>query len=337
MKIVHVLILVLTFSLTSCDKKYNLKLETPKKITANKFTAKVTEKNNYPIDSVLYSINGKKSSTTNTFDLTNERLGKHVISAIVFYGNKNKKLVNTVLKLAEKEADIYEYEIVNEYSHDAKAFTQGLEYHNGFLYESTGQRGESSLRKVELKTGKVLQKIDLDKKYFAEGMTIFNNKIYQLTWESKEGFVYNIDDFKLEKTFNYGNSAEGWGLTHNDTHLIKTDGSERMWFINPETLKEERFIETYTNKRKQDKLNELEYINGKIYANVWQKNYILIVDPKNGAIEGVLDLNGLQSKAGQRGNDNVLNGIAYDAQNDRLFVTGKKWNKLFEIKINKKQ
>lgn len=337
MKITHLFILVFVFTLTSCDKKYNLKLETPKNSSVNKFIAKVTEKNNYPIDSVLYSLNGRKSSVNSTFDLTNERLGKHVISAIIFYGNKNKKLVNTIVKLAQKEADIYEYKIVNEYSHDANAFTQGLEYHNGFLYESTGQRGASTLRKTALETGEVVQKIDLDKKYFAEGMTIFNNKIYQLTWQSKEGFVYNIDNFEVEKTFNYGKSSEGWGLTHNETHIIKTDGSERMWFLNPETLKEERFIETYTNKMKQDKLNELEYINGKIYANVWQKNYILIVNPENGAIEGVLDLNGLQSKAGQRGNDNVLNGIAYDSKNDRLFVTGKKWNKLFEIKINKKQ
>ncbi len=338
MNIKFILLLVSIFTLVSCNNEYELKLETPKQLSKNgKFTVKVTEKNNKPIDSVLYSLNGKKSSTKNTFDLSNERLGKHTISAIVFYGKKNKKLTNTIIKLSPNKPTVYSYEIVNEYPHDANAFTQGLEYHNGFLYESTGQYKESSLRKVALETGKVLKKINLEAKYFAEGMTIKNDKIYQLTWQSNEGFIYNLKDFKFEKSFGYGKSREGWGLTHNSTHLIKTDGTERMWFLNPETLKEERFIETYSNKRKVDKLNELEYINGEIYANVWQKNIILIVNPKNGAIDGILDLNGLQQKAGQRGQDNVLNGIAYDKEKNRLFVTGKRWNTLFEIKAIKKQ
>jgi glutamine cyclotransferase len=323
---------------TSCKSDYEFKLETPKQVKENgKFTAKITEVNGLAIDSVLYAINGQKSSKNNQFDLSHKRLGVHTISAIVFYdGNKNKKVTNTVLHLADKSPVTYKYEIVNEYPHDANAFTQGLEYHNGYLYESTGLHKQSSLRKVELETGKVLKKIDLEPKYFAEGMTIKDNKIYQLTWQSNQGFIYDLESFKFEKVFGYGRSIEGWGLTHNDSHLIKTDGTERMWFINPNTYKEDYFIETYTNKRKVDKLNELEYINGKIFANVWQKNYILIVNPKNGAIDGILDLNGLQSKAGQRGEDNVLNGIAYDKENDRLFVTGKKWNKLFEIKYSKK-
>jgi glutamine cyclotransferase len=323
---------------TSCKSDYEFKLETPKQVKENgKFTAKITEVNGLAIDSVLYAINGQKSSKNNQFDLSNKRLGVHTISAIVFYnGNKNKKVTNTVLHLAAKSPITYKYEIVNEYPHDANAFTQGLEYHNGYLYESTGLHKQSSLRKVELETGKVLEKIDLESKYFAEGMTIKDNKIYQLTWQSNQGFIYDLNKFEFEKVFGYGKSIEGWGLTHDDTHLIKTDGTERMWFINTDTYKEDYFIETYTNKRKVDKLNELEYINGKIFANVWQKNYILIVNPKNGAIDGILDLNGLQSKAGQRGEDNVLNGIAYDKENDRLFVTGKKWNKLFEIKYSKK-
>jgi glutamine cyclotransferase len=323
---------------TSCKSDYEFKLETPKQVKENgKFTAKITEVNGLAIDSVLYAINGQKSSKNNQFDLSNKRLGVHTISAIVFYnGNKNKKVTNTVLHLAAKSPITYKYEIVNEYPHDANAFTQGLEYHNGYLYESTGLHKQSSLRKVELETGKVLEKIDLESKYFAEGMTIKDNKIYQLTWQSNQGFIYDLNKFEFEKVFGYGKSIEGWGLTHDDTHLIKTDGTERMWFINTDTYKEDYFIETYTNKRKVDKLNELEYINGKIFANVWQKNYILIVNPKNGAIDGILDLNGLQSKAGQRGEDNVLNGIAYDKENNRLFVTGKKWNKLFEIKYSKK-
>ena len=334
-----IIILLISIGLfTSCKSEYEFHLETPKQVKENgTFTAKLTEINGAKIDSVLYSLNGSKSSSKNTFDISNKRLGKHVVSAIVFYdGNQNKKITNTVLHLATNSPATYTYEIVNEYPHDPNAFTQGLEFHQGFLYESTGLHKESTLRKIALKSGKVLKKIDLEAKYFAEGMTIKNNKIYQLTWQSNQGFIYDLENFKFEKVFGYGQSFEGWGLTHNDTHLIKTDGTERMWFINPETYKEEFFIETYTNKRKVDKLNELEFINGKIFANVWQKNYILIVNPKNGAIDGVLDLKGLQAKAGQSGADNVLNGIAYDKQNDRLFVTGKKWNKLFEIKYRKK-
>jgi len=335
-KFIIVLLSIVAF--TSCKSDFEFKLETPKELKENgKFTASLSEVNGKVIDSVLYSINGNKATTSNTFDISNMRLGKHIISAIVFYdGNKNKKITNTVLHLASKSPSTYTYEIINEYPHDKNAFTQGLEYHNGFLYESTGLNNESSLRKVELKTGKVIKKIDLEAKYFAEGMTIKNNKIFQLTWQANQGFIYDLENFKFEKAFGYGQSNEGWGLTHNDTHLIKTDGTERMWFLNDKTYKEEYFIETYTNKRKVDKLNELEFINGKIFANVWQKNYILIINPKNGAIEGILDLKGLQKKAGQFGADNVLNGIAYDKENDRLFVTGKRWNKLFEIKYKLK-
>lgn len=337
MNIKLVLLIITVLTLASCKTEYEFKLEAPKQVKSDgKFTVKLTEVNGQAIDSVLYALNGGTSSKNNTFDLTKKRLGKHIVSAIVFYNNQNKKITNTVLHLASHKPSTYTYEVINEYPHDANAFTQGLEYHNGFLYESTGLHGESTLRKVELETGKVLKKIDLDPSYFAEGMTIKNDKIIQLTWQKNEGFVYDLENFKYEKNFNYGQSFEGWGLTHNDSHLIKTDGTERMWFLNPESFEEERYIETYTDKRKVDKLNELEYIKGEVFANVWQKNYILIVNPKNGAIDGILDLNGLQKKAGQRGEDNVLNGIAYDKENDRLFVTGKKWNTLFEIKYTKK-
>ena len=176
----------------------------------------------------------------------------------------------------------------------------------------------------------------MDRQYFGEGMTIKDGKIYQLTWRKKIGFIYDLESFELEKTFDYGKSKEGWGLAHNDKMLIKTDGTERMWFLDPVTFKEVSYIETYTDKRKAEKLNELEFVNGKIYANIWQQNSILIVNPESGAIEGIVSLKGLQSKAGQKGEDNVLNGIAYDQENDRLFVTGKNWNKVFEIKIKEK-
>ena len=329
--------------LTSCEKPYRFHLETPKTVTSKnaKFTAKLTEVNQQPIDSVLYSLNEKPATKNNVFDLTNSRLGKHTISAIVFYkGNKNKKVMNVVTKLALNKPAYYSYEIINTYPHDQNAFTQGLEFYQDDLYESTGLNGESSIRKVDLKSGKVLKTQPLDKKYFGEGITVFNDKIHQLTWQSNIGFVYDVENFKQLGSFTYGKSKEGWGLTHDNTYLIKSDGSKRLWFLDPNTHKEMKFVEAYTNKistsKEISKLNELEYVNGKVYANVWQKNFILIINPKDGTIEGVVDLNGLQTKAGQQGESNVLNGIAYNAKTDKLYITGKRWNKLFEIKLTKK-
>ena len=158
-----------------------------------------------------------------------------------------------------------------------------------------------------------------------------------LTWQGNKGFVFNLDTFELEKEFSYGQSKEGWGLTHNNEQLIKTDGTDKVWFLDPATLEEKSYIEAYTVNRNADRLNEVEYINGKIYANIWQQNSIVIIDPISGTIEGIADLSGLQSQVGKSGDDHVLNGIAYDEEKDRLFVTGKDWNTLFEIKLLKKQ
>jgi len=331
-------VFIFLFLLISCGDKYRLKLISPKKIAINKpLNFSVNEKNNKPIDSVTYFIDGVKMPKSTNLDILKYKLGKHAIKAIVYFKGGTKQLYNTIYFLADISPSIYGYKVLNTYPHDASAFTQGLEYHNGFLYESTGQRGESSLRKVALKTGKVLQKIDINKKYFGEGMTIFNDKIYMLTWQSKIGFIYKLKDFSFIKNFNYGDSKEGWGLTHNDKLLIKSDGTERIWFLNPTTLKEVGYIEAYTNNRKAEELNELEYIKGKIYANVWQKNTILIINPKNGTIEGLIDLTGLNKKIKSKNDNDVLNGIAYDKKDDKLFVTGKDWDKVYEIKIFKKQ
>jgi len=336
-KINSFITILLVLFLTSCGNKYKLVLQSPKTIQVSEpLKISVKEKNGNPIDSIQYFINGKAIQNAESVDISNYKLGKQAVSVNVFYQGQNRKLNNTIYFLAAKPPIVYNFEIINTFPHDNNAFTQGFEYYDGFFYESTGHYGKSSLRKVEVETGKVIQKIAIDKQYFTEGMTIFNDKIYQLTWKKNKGFVYDLKTFELEKTFVYNQSKEGWGLTHNNEKLIKTDGTERMWFLNPETLKEERYIETYTNKRKAENLNELEFVNGKIYANLWQQNSILIVNPINGAIEGIVNLKGLQSKAKQEGDDNVLNGIAYDQENDRLFVTGKNWNKVFEIKLIKK-
>ena len=329
---------IAVFFIVSCSDKYKFVLTSPKTIKINQnLNVGVTEENNNPIDSVRYYLDGKRLSFDTDIDISDNKLGKHALSATVFYGDQQKKLTNTLYIYATNAPEIYTYEVINEYPHDKNAFTQGLEYYNGYLYESTGQLGESSLRKVEISTGKVVQKIDLDKEIFGEGMTIYNNKIFLLTWRNNKGFVFNLETFEKEREFNYNESKEGWGLTHNAEKLIKSDGTERLWYLNPETGDEENFIEAYTIDRAVDKLNELEYIDGKIYANKWQKNSIVIINAITGAVEGIADLKGLQTKAGRSGDEFVLNGIAHDTVNDRLFVTGKDWDKLFEIKLMKKQ
>lgn len=321
---------------SACGNKYKLELQAPKTIQVNKaLSLRVVDKNRNPIDSVQFFLNGKRVVPEN-LTIANEKLGKQAISANVFYGGKTKLLTNTIYFLAANPPVIYNYEVINEYPHDATAFTQGLEIHNGFFYESTGNYGKSSLRKVKMQTGEILQRVNLDKKYFAEGITILNNKIYQLTWKEEIGFVYDLETMKVIDTFRYGQSREGWGLSHNDKFLIKSDGTESIWFLDTGNLKEVTKIEAYTDKRKAEKLNELEFIKGKIYANIWQQNAILIIDPVTGAIEGIANLKGLQDKVGQQGDDNVLNGIAYDQEADRLFVTGKNWKKVYEIKLTEK-
>ena len=178
----------------------------------------------------------------------------------------------------------------------------------------------------------------MDKRYFGEGITILDSKLYQLTWQAKIGFIYDLDSFEQLSTFNYKKTKEGWGLTNNGTQLIKSDGTERIWFLNPDNQEPTHYIEAYTNKRKAESLNEIEYINGKIYANIWQKNTIIIIDASNGAIEGVVNLNKLRDLIDKPNatKSYVLNGIAYDQKNKRLFVTGKNWDKTFEIQLVKK-
>jgi glutamine cyclotransferase len=330
--------------LISCKSEYKFVLKTPKKIPSNQsLTISLTEKNDKKIDSVQFFIDAKKLKNKNqslTIPISKYKLGKHTITALVFYENKSKKVVKPVYFMADSAPVIYSFKIINTYPHDPKAYTQGLEFHNGFLYESTGRKGSSSIRKVEIKTGKVLQQVDLESQYFGEGITIFNNKIYQLTWQSGVGFVYDLNTFKREREFKYTKSREGWGLTHNGKQLIKSDGTERLWFLDPNTLAEKSYVEAYTNKQKVEELNELEFINGKIYANRWQLNSLIIIDPTSGKVDGVANLNSLKTQIEHEqvinDVDEVLNGIAYDKENDRLFVTGKLWSKLYEIKLIKK-
>ncbi|TVZ57035.1 glutamine cyclotransferase [Lutibacter sp. Hel_I_33_5] len=343
------ILLLTAITLSSCETTYKFSIEVPKKTTIGKtVTATLKEKNNNPIDSVQFFLNGKQlASKNNSITINTESIGvgKQYITALTFYPGKTKKTNNSFEIFANKAPEVYGYKLINTYPHDAKAYTQGLEYHNGYLYETTGRKGQSTLRKVDIKSGKVIQKIDLDKKYFGEGMTIVKDKIFWLTWQAKKGFVYNLNDFKQVGEFNYNRSKEGWGLTHNATELIKTDGSHNIWFLNQETQKEKRKIQAYTNKYAVDKLNEAEFFNGKLYINRWMtekpvKSIFVIVNPENGVVEGLANLNGLRKevlKSQKLEDDDVLNGIAFDNENNRLFVTGKHWSKLFEIELVKKQ
>lgn len=227
-------------------------------------------------------------------------------------------------------APVSGYEVVRTYPHDRKAFTQGLTFVDGFLYEGTGQKGESSIRKVKLENGEVVQIQRLDSNYFGEGITIFGDALIQLTWQAGVGFVYDAKTFERRRTFTY--TGEGWGLTHDGAQLIMSDGSSTLRFLDPKTFKETRRVQVTDGGRPVEELNELEFVKGEIYANVWQSDRIARISPKTGAVLGWIDLQGLLSRQDAIGVD-VLNGIAYDSQKDRLFVTGKWWPKLFEIRV----
>jgi glutamine cyclotransferase len=226
---------------------------------------------------------------------------------------------------------VYTYKIVNTFPHDAEAFTQGLVFEEGVLYESTGLHGNSSIRKVNLTTGKVKQIYRLPEQYYGEGITVYKDLIYQLTLDSNKGFVYDKNNFNLLREFNYPN--QGWGLTHNGTDLIMSDGSSTLRLLDPETLSVVGQIEVLDNNRPLEMINELEYINGKIYANIWKTDKIAVINPGDGHVIGWVDLSGLLQIGDNTNLIDVLNGIAYDADTDRLFVTGKLWPYLFEIKL----
>jgi glutamine cyclotransferase len=223
----------------------------------------------------------------------------------------------------------YTYRIINIYPHDKNAFTQGLVFENGVLYESTGLYGNSTLRRVELATGTTLQLYALPNQFFGEGITVFDDKIIQLTWQSNRGFVYDKHSFDLLQEFSY--PTEGWGITHDGSRLIMSDGTATLYFLDPETFEKVGQVEVH-DTGPVTQLNELEYIQGEVYANIWGEEKIAIINPQTGQVKGWIDLSGIQGLENQDIN-NVLNGIAYDAKEDRLFVTGKMWSQLLEIKL----
>ncbi|MFA8435979.1 MAG: glutaminyl-peptide cyclotransferase [Marinifilaceae bacterium] len=269
------------------------------------------------------------------------RMGSQNLTLLAYHSDGTIGRVSTRIKLKSgKEPQKYGFKIVNTYPHRKIYYTQGLFYRDGFLYEGTGQRGESTIRKMKLENGDVIVQSDLDSNYFGEGITWCNGKILQLTWTSGSAFVYNPDDFSRVDSFDpKTTNGQGWGITCAGKELFISDGSNVITVLDSKDYSSKRTIEVYDHKGKVKNLNELEYIQGKIYANVYLTDRIVIIDPETGRVTGDIDMRGLLTTDEYRRlvkGDEVLNGIAWDKEKDRLFVTGKRWPKLFEIKLEKK-
>ena len=308
---------------------------------AKPFSISIKARKGNAIDSVSYSIDDTMMGQAaggdqTTLDVSEFKLGKRTITATIHSEGTSYKLNASVVLLASEKPVLYSYEILESYPHDKVAYTQGLEFHNDTLYESTGKYKLSSLRKTNYSSGEVIQNVSLSDGYFGEGLTILNNKIYQLTWQENTGFIYDLETLESTGTFVYGESKEGWGLCNDGSKIYKSDGTERIWTLNPETLAEESYIELYTNTAKIPNVNELEWVEGKIYANIYQKDAIAIVNPEDGTVEGVINLKGLKDEVTQHQELDVLNGIAYKGEPDILYVTGKNWDKLFKIRVVEK-
>lgn len=292
------------------------------------------------VDSIVYLVDGKvigkqQDNTTFYFDTNGQSFGSKLIVARHYQEGKETESTSNIVIVPSSAPEQYGFSVVNTFPHDTEAYTQGLEYQDGFLYESTGLNGKSSLRKVELTTGKVLKRVDLPETLFGEGLTIVGDKIIQLTWQSGIGIVYDKNTFEKEREFNYQASREGWGITFDGERLIKSDGTNRLYFLDKDNYQETGYIEVYTDKGPLDQINELEYINGKVYANVYMTDIIVIIDPLSGMVEGEINLIGLLPQSHHTPETDWLNGIAYDKHSDRLFVTGKNWDTLFEITLLK--
>lgn len=289
----------------------------------------------HSLNDLRFSLNGNPIDDhyTITGSLGNQRL-----VADFKVGDKPFSIREQFVVFADKAPDIYTYKLINTYPHDKNAYTQGLEFYQGMLYESTGQYGLSSIRKTAFATGEVIQKLPLDASYFGEGLTFINDEAVQLTWKENLGFIYDPNNFKLLRSFNYEKSKEGWGLCNDGKVVYKTDGTEKLWKLDPSTFEEIDFVDIVTHNKLISKVNELEYANGLIYANTYQfnKEVVLIIKPATGQVVGVVDFSGLKEQLTQYPQLDVFNGIAYHPKRNSFFVTGKYWDKLFEVKIVKK-
>lgn len=289
----------------------------------------------FSIDSVQVTVGDQTTTFYNAsfeVNIPSQRVGSWRLLTKVFAGESSETHYRTIVILPENEPISYTYDIQNTYPHNTDDYTQGLLIKDGSLFESTGQRGKSTLKKKNLATGEEEKVVNLDSDIFGEGLAVLNNEFYQLTWTSGIGYVYD-DQMDQTRTFNY--SLQGWGLTTLGEELVLTDESEKLYFIEPSSFTIQRQLEVYDNNGKVDALNELEVIDGLIYANVYQEDYIVVIDPVTGEVLRKIDCSGLLTEEEAQSVD-VLNGIAYDAESGRIFVTGKWWPKLFEVTFQPK-
>ena len=293
-------------------------------------------------DSIVYladstRIGSKKDSSEIVLKTASLTLGPKTITARIFTAGKSHDESSNIVLLAPKAPEEYTYQVEKVYPHDTGSFTEGLLYHDGFLYESTGQPGHSKLLKVNLATGKPVQTAKLDTQYFGEGSAIIGDKIIMLTYQDPRFlFVFDKNTFKLEKTLPYHVGVEGWGLTFDGQKLYTDDSTNRIWFLDKDSYRQIGFVDVYDDKGPINAINELEYIDGKLYANIWEKNDIVVIDPRTGIVLQHIDMTNLYPESKRNPGADVLNGIAYDKATGRVFLTGKKWDKLFQVKFVKK-
>ncbi|MDR0228812.1 MAG: glutaminyl-peptide cyclotransferase [Flavobacteriaceae bacterium] len=307
---------------------------------------------NTKLDSVTYFLNNTKIGTVKgnevlDYNLSNQPLGKTTIKGVAYANDSSVEVSNTIEVASGVTPKLLNYKIINTYPHDKTAYTQGLEFHNGILYESTGNgeggalvgtqrtnRGISSVRQVDYKTGKVIKIHEFPSDIFGEGCTILNNKLYQLTYKNNKGHIFNPETLTLEGTFDYFQNMEGWGLTNDGTYLYMTDGSEKIYKLDAKTFQKVSEVSVYTDNGPVPYVNELEWVNGKIYANFYGiQAVIAIIDPKTGTVESVIDFSKLVDQLEKHPDLDVFNGIAYNPQTKTFFVTGKNWDKMFEVQI----
>lgn len=349
----HLLLAAAILIITACDKKEqssesNISIS-PEAGTTYKAGDEVAVKLTFPADtkpdSIVYLLDTVKLATKTDSSAISIKtdtlpLGIKGITAKFYKGGQSQDVSTNFVLVAAKAPEQYTFEVVKVFPHDTTAYTEGLLYQDGYLYESTGLNGESDLRKVDLNTGKIIQRAIIDDMYFGEGSAIVGDKIVMLTYKEKVGFVYDKNTFKLLKTFNNNVGVEGWGMTFDGKKLYMDDSTNRIWFLDKDNYNQTGYIDVYDDKARIDSVNELEYIDGKLYANIYQSNNVIVIDPKTGAVLQTIDMSNLwplnQRPAGFDSNDKVLNGIAWDAKGKRLFVTGKKWPHLYQIKIVKK-
>ena len=323
---------------TDPSRNFSIVVDNANALHANaRLDVRLDNKTGAPVDSVRYLLDGLElPAEDGKITLKTTRLGTRNLQALVYTGGQEVQLNKEIVLLADRPPELYTYEVIGEFPHDREAFTQGLEFQGDTLYESTGRKGASTLRKVDYRTGEVLASVSLDSQYFGEGLTILSDTIYMLTWKAGKGLLFDRTSLGQLGSFSYGESKEGWGLCNDGEKLYKSDGTQRIWILDPETLREEEYIETVTDKSVFNKANELEYVKGKLYANVWQKESMMIIDARTGAIEGVVNFGGLKQRVTQHRDLDVFNGVAYHPGRETFFVTGKYWDKLFEVRILKR-